>query len=88
VLDHPHIIKIRGVASGDFCSRDCFIILDRLYETLEERLSSWRASKRRLSGGLGIVTDSKGRKKERLFAERLQAAYSLSSAFEYLHSQR
>lgn len=88
VLNHPHIIKMRGFSSADLCSRDSFIIIDRLHETLDARILSWKSSKRRLSGGLGLVLDSKGRKKEKLFAQRISVAYSLSSAIEYLHSHR
>ena len=88
VLNHPHIIKMRGVCSAGLCSRDAFIVVDRLFETLDERIPSWRMNQRRFSGGLGLVIDSKGRKKEKLFAQRLSVAYSLRSAFEYLHSNR
>ena len=40
VLNHPHIIKMRGFSSAALCSRDSFIIIDRLHETLDERILS------------------------------------------------
>merc|ERR1719148_638857 len=43
VLDHPHIIKLRGVGRGDFFSPNFFLVLDRLQETLQDRVEeTWR----------------------------------------------
>jgi len=88
VLSHPHIIKMRGISAANLCSKDAFIIIDRLHQTLDERIHSWRGSSRRLSGGLGLVIDSKGRKKDKIFVQRLSAAYGICSAVEFLHSLR
>lgn len=39
VLDHPHIIKMRGASSfGPFDAPGYFLVLDKLTETLEDRL--------------------------------------------------
>jgi len=38
---HPNLIKLRAIASGDRFSPNFFIILDRLYDTLEVRLDKW-----------------------------------------------
>ena len=40
--EHPNIIKLRGVMSGDRFVPNFFLILDRLYETLEQRIQFWR----------------------------------------------
>ena len=40
-ISHPNIIKMRAASSSDILSQDFFIILDRLYSTLEERIDMW-----------------------------------------------
>ena len=48
VLIHPNIIKMRGYsASGSSTSRKMFLVLDRLYDTLEERMATWEARRGR-----------------------------------------
>ena len=54
-LDHRHIIKLHGRASGHltnaFMLNDgYFILLDRLSETLHERISAWKQSTSILQG--------------------------------------
>jgi len=44
-LDHPNIIKIHGRGAGDKYHRitdGIFILLDRLTETLDERINRWK----------------------------------------------
>jgi len=88
VLKHPNIIKMRGMASVHPCSDEFFIVLDRLNDTLEDRIHSWKKSVRRLSGGLGLVLDTRGGKKDKMFSDRLCVAYAICSALHYLHSKR
>lgn len=46
-LDHPNIIKLRGFSEGGVqgfakgSARGYFLVLDRLYQTLEDRLQTW-----------------------------------------------
>ena len=40
-LDHPNIIKIHGRAGGDKMGDGYFILLDRLQETLDDRIECW-----------------------------------------------
>ena len=42
VLDHPHIIKMRAVGEIDMFDKNYFIVLDRLYDTLDERIDDWK----------------------------------------------
>ena len=88
ILDHPNIIKMRGISSAKPFAQDFFLILDRLHETLEERIYSWKKSSRKINGGLGLVLDAKGTKKEKMFTKKIRAAYGICSALEYLHSKR
>ncbi|GAX12128.1 hypothetical protein FisN_1Hh053 [Fistulifera solaris] len=77
-LQHPNLIKIRAVAVGDTFHLDFFLVLDRLYCTLQTKLRQWKRDERnwwncRRTSNMG---------------ERLIAAYHLGSALQYLHEQR
>ena len=77
-LDHPNIVKIHGRASGrdsnSFRLNDgFFILLDRLTETLEERICRWKnLSYDKVAPSLSQVN----------------AACSIADAMSYLHSKR
>jgi hypothetical protein len=86
---------MRGVASGDILDRNFFIILDRLYGTLDDKIKSWRHSQSesgRASGGWlwGWLWPSPAHREEaeHLLIERLIVAYDLSSALSYMHENR
>lgn len=90
VIQHPHIIKMRAVSSSHPCSDSFFIVLDRLYETLTERLVAWKKSSKRLRGfGVAVRRLSGGspkNEKDNLFAERLLVAHDICSALAFLHA--
>lgn len=87
-LAHPNIIKMRG-------SLDCkstvtddgfYIVLDRLYETLQQKIDViW--PKEYKVGLFGFIGRDKG-KMRRMFLERMIVAHDLSTVFRYLHSKR
>jgi len=85
-IEHPNIVKMRGTANCGYDSEDYFIIMDRLYDTLQVRIDKWlgRAKRLKLAGKL---FDRKGEKKKGLYEERIVAAYDLSDAVKYLHSR-
>eukprot|EP00980_Cylindrotheca_fusiformis_P025063 scaffold12982_cov129-Cylindrotheca_fusiformis.AAC.11 len=79
---HPNIIKMRATSTGDLCSGNTFLILDRLYDTLMERILQWE---KRDKQWIHSLFDFQ-KKKEKLFlAERLTVAYDIASALSYLH---
>jgi len=84
-LSHPNIIRLRAVADCDPCHKDYFIVLDRLYDTLEDRVKKWLSRRNRCTG-LAKITDRSGAKASQLYEERIVAAYDLASAIEHLHS--
>ena len=86
-ITHPNIIKLRGLAFGDPINKDHFIILDRLYLTLEEQIHSWKEDVFVNSGfcGFGCLGANK-KELRRIMSDRLVTAYDLSSALRYLHS--
>ena len=82
VIRHPNIIKMRALAFGTPFSTDYFVVLDRLYDILPTRLSSWK--KRRMTG-IGKLLDRKGKRETAFWLERITVAYDLSCALKYLH---
>lgn len=87
-IDHPHIIKIRGMSTDAVSSKGFFIIMDRLYDTLASRLSKWKAKKKKLSGIQGQIQKKVSMQRKLLFLDRLDHAAQLSSALAYLHSHK
>ena len=87
VIRHPNIIKMRGMSDGNPYDRGFFVVLDRLYNTLTMQIAEW---KKKVDGtkGIGKLMDMKGKKKAKAWLDRLVVVYDLSTALEYLHSQK
>jgi hypothetical protein len=86
VIKHPNIIKMRGVSVGPY-DRGFFVILDRLYATLTIKISEWKKEEGKTKG-LGKILDMKGKKKRKVWVDRLIVVYDLAMALQYLHSQK
>jgi serine/threonine protein kinase len=84
VIRHPNIIKMRAVSTTSPFVLGYFIVLDRLYDTLTDRMAAWKEKKTNLSG-FSRVRDLKGAKKKELWVTRLMVAYELTGALKYLH---
>lgn len=87
IIRHPNIIKMRAVSTTSPFSLGYFIVLDRLYDTLTDRMKAWKDQKSNLSG-FSRVRDLKGAKKKELWVERLMVAYELTGALKYLHDNK
>ena len=87
VAHHPNIIKLRAIANKDLLEQGFFIVMDRLYDTLEKRLQTWQIRLQRTSGLAGRLTDRKGVKGAMLYEERIAAAFDLSAALVHLHER-
>ena len=93
-LEHPNIVKIRGMTHGDcdaFASGiegDYFLILDRLSESLTQRIEKWK-KEAKLSRGKhsGLVFDRQGKRWNSLLAKRLDCGFEIANALKYLHSK-
>lgn len=87
VIRHPNIIKMRAVSSIDPYRDNYFIVLDRLYDTLTERVVAWKNSKKKTTG-FHRVRDLKGDKKKALWIDRVLVAHDICSALRYLHGNK
>jgi hypothetical protein len=86
-LWHPNIIKMRAMASVDSLDRRFFIMMDRLYGTLRQKVKTWEERYNACKGnffGMGM----KRNEMEQLLVERMVVAYDLSSAFRYMHEHK
>lgn len=76
-LDHQHIIKLHGRAAGSlpdaFLNGGYFILLDKLNETLHNRMAAWKLNNH-------LLQDS-------TTPEQLEVAHSIADAMSYLHSR-
>ena len=86
-MNHSHIIKIRALANAGHFSGDNFLVIDRLYSTLDEDILKWKLEENRLDGCCGLLTGGKKKVKE-MFKDRIDIAFDIASAFEYMHSMR
>ena len=85
---HPNIIKLRAISSVPTFSKDYFFITDRLYDTLEQRISKWKRTMKRSNNVIGkLLTDRNGAKVETVTLDRMVSAFDLSSAIAYIHKQ-
>lgn len=87
VIRHPNIIKMRGVSTGNQYDIGFFVVLDRLYDTLTHKIIRWKKENGK-SKGIGKLMDMKGKKKRKVWVDRLVVVYDLCTAVEYLHSQK
>ncbi len=75
------------MSTGDFLSPNFFIVMDRLYETLGEKMQVWSSLKATHKGGLfGMCAHHL--ELEQLMVERLIVAYDLAAAFWYMHDHK
>ena len=78
---------MRAVSTGPRISPNFFIVMDRLFETLDAKMKHWEEKIKCSRGGVfGIRKDADGLKK--LLLERLIVAYDLSQAFRYMHENK
>jgi len=77
-LEHPNIIRVHGMAAGPIqdsvvSEEGFFMVMERLEETLQERIEVWKLQK--------------NRHERRSLFDRLSAGLELAKAIQYMHSQ-
>jgi serine/threonine protein kinase len=65
-----------------------FLILDRLYDTLESRIPKWKTRKLELCGIKRCFKDPTGQLKEALYEQRMESGVDLAAAVAYLHKKK
>jgi len=95
-LDHPNIVKLHGVTAGSVetnvaTGKECgfFIVIDRLYDTLEQRIEKWKLESEKLTSRGIIYRRSHDFREKRKAAlnERLKSAMDVVDAMLYLKSK-
>ena len=79
---------MRAISSGNRFGEQYFIVMDRLYETMDKRILKWEKQSRRTAGFMGRLTDKKGDKASALLEDRLVAAFDLCAAINYLNGRK
>jgi hypothetical protein len=77
---------MRAVAAGSMLNPQFFIVMDRLYEILPEKIKQWSELAKKWGGTLGF-----GRNKlemKHLLVERMIFSYDLAAAFWYMHENK
>lgn len=91
MLSHPNIISMRATANSDPLESKYFVVLDRLVNTLEFKMQSWR---REIGGAMGFwfgpcIGHCCANKNvlHKLWIDRLLVARDIAAAVRYLHAQ-
>lgn len=82
IVRHPNIIKMRAMEARDPFHSDYFLLMDKLYDIMPQRLKKWESRKKSVTTK---VFDRKGTKKQEFWVERLTVAYDIACALSYLH---
>jgi serine/threonine protein kinase len=94
---HPHVIKMRAVAATSPFHEDFFIVVDRLYGTLEDRINEWKSQEQQQQQPKvaalwnALSSECRARRQQQrllLWEPRYQACHDLASALEHLHQHR
>ncbi|CAJ1950271.1 unnamed protein product [Cylindrotheca closterium] len=90
LLNHPNVIKLRGIAMASMFSEDYFVVLDRLYDTLHTRILKWKKKRKRANGlNAGpMFRDRRRAVKEQMLEEKMKYAMDLVAAIAYIHEHR
>jgi serine/threonine protein kinase len=84
---HPHILNIRAVGQGDFFSPDFFLVLDRLHDTLYDKIEkSWKTQLYDLENSFFVY--DRAAKIKTLWNERMGVMKDLAGALSYMHDMR
>jgi len=94
-MNHPNIIKLRAHARVEAYNEYYFIVMDRLYDSLEQRLQQWDQRMRRAnpgfrrffrrSSGRGLDKAAANPVVKELYKEKIQVAHDLADALVYVH---
>lgn len=81
-IRHPNILKMRAVSAGSLYQPNTFLVLDKIYDTLDIRIGKW---KRREQNPFNNFFDFQRKKEKAFLAKRLLVAFDIGIALTYLH---
>jgi len=87
-LNHPNILTIHGWAAGgsqsysDGSNDGYFLIIDRLYSTLDKKVEEWKEQQQQYEKVHGA-----GAQDPELVLKRIRVAAQIAAAVEYLHGR-
>lgn len=84
-IEHPNIVKLRAVPPSDPFHPNYFLVMDRLFDTLEHRLRKWKGLSK--TGLARFLSNRKTEEAHGLYVERIVYAYDLAAAIDYLHKR-
>jgi serine/threonine protein kinase len=86
-IHHPNIVKMRACARVEPYHEEYFIVMDRLYDTMEGRIDKWaRSDKFNSSIAAKLLCDRRGEKVKFILEQKLVSAFDLSAALGHLHT--
>ena len=86
-ISHPHILQLRAISNNkDILSPKFFFIIDKLIDTLDQRILKWKSISKSANNILNKLTNKSTSKLNTLLEIKLSYAYDLMGAIEYLHS--
>jgi len=86
-ISHPHILQLRAISNNqDILSPKFFFIIDKLIDTLDQRILKWKSMSKSANNILNKLTNKSKSKLNTLLEIKLSYAYDLVGAIEYLHS--
>jgi len=95
MIRHPNIIRMRGIAETSPLEDENFIVIDRLYDTLEQRIEKWQFEEANMKLNYSCFPNCRNisfkkmpRGDSKILWEKFDAASDLASALKYLHSKR
>ncbi len=88
VVSHPHIITMRAFGADGMLKPNYFIVLDRLYDTLEARIPKWKVQSKKARSFVNKLKKNTSSKLDELMELKLSYAYDLAGAFEYMHKNK
>jgi len=88
-IDHPNIVKVRAIMGTFGKPNDFGIIMDRLNDTLRDKIEHWAVEEKGAKGSL--IKRVSGRmdveRRNELLLVRLYALYDIARALKFLHQK-
>ena len=88
-IDHPNIIRLRGMVVDEDGGESFSLVFDRLYDTLDQRKKTWkkRRGKSHVRNTFAIFKESSSQE-QKLMDERVGVCFNLADALKFLHGRQ